>query len=192
MFIIVSCQGIEKNNIAKQNSNKEANDKRTRIYLFQDSTYITQIHSINEGGANSQVIVELIKYEDDASKLLLQDTLNAFKLEYDTMDLNNDGLSDLLILRTINQSNPSYYAFIVDTLTKNLRYVVGFENIYTPEVDKENNLVISYLRSGNEIRYAFYRLDDNYKLIDLHEGFTAKNEDQADRLFHNSITKLKK
>lgn len=118
----------------------------------------------------------------------MSDTLTAYKIEADTADFNNDGIADLLVLKTVAQSNPQYYLYLVNEGRKTLEYVDGFDSLYTPTVDSEHKIITTYLRSGSQLRYAFYRINEKSELIDLHESFVANDEEQADSLYRKVMS----
>lgn len=165
----------------------EQKDKGTNLLLFGDSVNIINLEFLD---TSEKVIVSLINKKKSTSQHLI-DTLNAYKLEYDTTDFNNDGVADLLILKTVYQSNPVYYLYVVDVENKKLKFVKDFEKIYTPVYNKENNIIISYLRNGIEQHYAFFKLNKNLELIDLHKSFKTDNEGKADSLLNSVIKGLK-
>lgn len=168
------------------------NNNTANLFLFKDTNYVTRLSAINESSDQCRIIVELATNNQPTGTKILSDTLDSYKLEYDTTDFNNDQTPDLLVLKIVAQSNPCYYLYVVDVQNHRLHLIKGFDELYTPAFDKEHNVITTYWRSGTELNYGFYKIDAHYQLVDLKQGFKAHDEQEADSLFKKAIETLSK
>ena len=195
-LIIVSCsrhQEYKNDTIAKFLEKKE-NKYFKKCFLFNDSSYIftlTTIDTIDSYDINKRTaLVNLYHINSGHIDTLLNDSLFCRnsrmaepELQVGFVDFNFDGVKDIVLpAGTDPRENHGFHLYLVKNKTKSLHYVKGFEEIGNPESDSLNQLIESFVLSGQNF-YKFYTIDTTDKLVDLgHEVDMEFND--ADSLKH--------
>ena len=78
-------------------------------------------------------------------KIIFRDSLFAYMLQFKMMDLNGDGIKDLLIYNVNNgKENLSYHLYLVDQKSGRLIRVKWFEKVFNPYYDQSRCLIYGF------------------------------------------------
>lgn len=201
LLVTLSCSCKEKkvaNDIGKKNSASAKVQSDPNFYnsieVFGDSNYTLTTHlfdSLNSFDAsrnNTSIIFR--KMEAGNKKILFQDSVFCMYPQIELQDFNNDKVEDILVFHyTGGRANPTYYLYLKDAKNKMLTRIKGFENLPNPDLDIENNIIVSSALSGTN-HYRFFRIDKNNKLINLGNGYAEKEADSAQ--YKNAVAAILK
>ncbi len=90
-------------------------------------------------------VLTLFSGESGSQRIIFRDSLFAYMLQFKMMDLNGDGIKDLLIYNVSNgKENLSYHLYLVDQKSGRLIRVKGFETVSNPYYDQSRCLIYGF------------------------------------------------
>ena len=154
--------------------------------LFNDSTFvftlttIDTLYSINT--EKPTVVANLFRISGQKIDTLINDSLfcrnpsiaetNEYDIEF--ADFNFDGVKDIFLpAGTDPRQNYGIHLYVIDTNSKTIKYVDGFQNIGNPEPDTINHIIISTVLSG-QVFTKFCGFNATNDIIDL--GHTSTDQ----------------
>jgi hypothetical protein len=155
----------------------------TTFYLFSDKSYQLKFHIAGmfdlgyfayrgDEGENN-VALTFIHKQSVGEKVLFKDSLSCQRELFDYGDYNNDGVKDFMIFHFDGaRANAHYYLYLIDNKNHRLIHVKGFEKIPNAGLDTINSIIFGMALYGGNIDYSFYRINNQFKLIQLHKGVT--------------------
>ena len=204
-IVIAGCHSTEKRSATNPAlSQQSISPKDTIINIFQDSAFELNFRQSPE--KEGFVILSLTKNENSKRNIIRSDTLQVYEPKLFLKDFNNDKNKDVQILSGIGylgsskeKQNSVYFLYLVDEKTHTLKKVESFEDVFNPEYDSINDIVISK-RKGvildvhkiNELtnHYEFYRINKTGELIDLRNSFYDDGK-LADKKYLQAVKKIK-
>lgn len=106
-------------------------------------------------------------------------------------DFNNDGSKDILVQNISDvRSNYTYYLYLYHPKTRRFKKVKGFEEIKNPIFNATDNIVESYVVSGEDW-LGFYNIR-NYVAVDLKIQVMDIHSDHFETDYQKAIKKIKK
>ena len=148
--------------------------------LFSDTSYKLrfQVFNLDDFGQNSEpdymnAVLTFTYKKDGKAALIFLDSLHCNSPRVEFRDLNNDRIKDVLAFYySGGRANPTSHLYLVDTTSRRLKYVRGFEKLPNPELDTSNNIITSVaLHGGFGGTYSFFRINSKGKLVSLGHGF---------------------
>lgn len=137
---------------------------------------------------NSILIIE--QNLKNKKSIILKDSIFSSVQKIEFSDFNNDNIKDILVQNTSDvRSNWTYYLYLYNVKTNSFKRVQGFEEIKNPKYNSKENIVESYVVSGQD-RIGFYRIK-NYKVLDLKTEITDDHGENFEKDYQNAIKKLK-
>jgi len=204
--IYISCKDINHNqNILKTSRNDKATIEPhqptnalitsfdTLLHPFKDSNYLVEFHVFDaqeRDHRNKNAIIKLFREEDGNKRTLKLDSIYCLDWSIILRDFNNDKVKDILLTDDVGgRANVSYHLYIVDDKTKTIQSVNGFEKLVNPEVDTEDNIIVSIGMAGPVgVHYSFYRIKKKDQLVDLGHSFWDNPNDST--LYPNAIKQI--
>ena len=90
-------------------------------------------------------VLTLFSGESGSQRIIFRDSLFAYMLQFKMMDLNGDGIKDLLIYNVNNgKENLSYHLYLVDQKSGRLIRVKWFEKVFNPYYDQSRCLIYGF------------------------------------------------
>jgi hypothetical protein len=193
-FIACSQQHKQTSEAVTKLRSKKSDKYFKKVTLFNDSSYIFTLTTIDTTDSydtdKPTAVINLYHIHLNTVDTLINDSLFCRnsrmaepELEIEFKDYNFDGVKDILIPRGSDpRENHGFHLYLVNSKSKMLNYVKGFEEIGNPKVDTVNKLIESFVLSGQNF-YKFYSINKQNKLIDLgHE--VDLDFDENDSLRH--------
>ena len=129
-----------------QQSNSETLD--TTISIFWNTNLKVRIQIFDADEPDDQrknTILTLFSLDQEHQRILSRDSLFAYTLQIRMMDLNGDGIRDLLIYNVNNgPENPCYHLYLVEQKLERLTKVKGFEKVFNPYYDQSRCLIFGF------------------------------------------------
>ncbi|MCO4292019.1 hypothetical protein NF867_03975 [Solitalea sp. MAHUQ-68] len=167
-------------------------DKDTTFNIFGDKAYFLSFKIIQEKKDDDPHFgtLTLTHKINGKTDVLLKDTVEFFMPLLQLKDFNNDQTNDILILNTSStRSVWTHHLYLVDNKNHKLIPVKNFEELYNPEFDSKNNIIIS-TAIYSKIFYSFYRIGTDNKLINLGHGFEGDMTEADDAKYKNAIKSI--
>lgn len=172
------------------------------LHSFAQNTIEIKCDSIYQ---NKEIVVKLIKYNDEEdgyfgeknsvfiiehkSKTVIKDSIFSKVQEIKFEDYNNDKIKDILIQNSSDvRSNWTFYLYLYNPKTSTFKKVKWFEEIKNPKYNSKDNIVESYVVSGQDW-VGFYRIKDN-KAIDLKIEVVNDQSDNFEKDYQKAIKKI--
>jgi hypothetical protein len=177
IIILFSCGGV-KNNQFDDLVNQPENSCFKKYDIFNDKNYLLTLTTIDTTDSydynKPTVVLCLLKKNKNNIDTLLNDYLFSrnsiaaipeIKIEF--IDFNFDGINDIALpAGTDPRGNYGYHLYLIDSVGKSLKNIVGFNKIGNPKPDSKNKLITSFVLSGPPF-CKFYQIDSTYQLVDL-------------------------
>lgn len=179
-------------NILAQAKNAAIRVADSSVIVFNDDNYKLALHvfSLTDdyGIAMPNATLTLKYFNGKDVKTLLVDSLICMKPWIRFEDFNNDGVKDILVFNTTSaRSNWTHYLYVVDSKSKSIHRVKGFEKLLNPHLDCGTNIISSIALYGKTY-YSFYRIKKN-SLDSLGYGFETDAAD-AENKYKKAIKQI--
>lgn len=155
--------------------------------IFKESGYFVKLISFDSlpDRERNSILIFGQKTNNVLNQLFL-DTLYSMVGKIEFTDYNGDNSKDILIQSSSDaRSNWTYHLFLTDFTARTLKKVKGFDKIKNPRLNKDLDIIESYVSSGTNYS-EFYKLVDKdsiYKydilVYDTHDEESSKNYKQA-------------
>ena len=111
-------------------------------------------------------VLTLFSDESGSQRILFKDSLFAYMLQFRLMDLNGDGVKDLLIYNVNNgQENSSYHLYLVDQKSERLIRVRKFEKVFNPYYDQSRCLIFGFESFERKLVLRQYLINKKGELV---------------------------
>lgn len=138
------------------------------------------------GEKNSILVIE--QNLKNRKSVILKDSIFSSVQEIKFADFNNDKMKDVLVQNISDvRSNWTYYLYLYNPKTNSFKRVKGFEEIKNPKYNSKDNIVESYVVSGQNW-IGFYKIKNNIA-VDL--KIEIENGEYFDRDYEKAIKKIK-
>ena len=135
-----------------------------------------------DGEKNSILTIEQNK------SVIVKDSIFSSAQKIEFADFNNDKIKDILVQNISDvRSNWTYYLYLYNPKTNRFKRVKGFEEIKNPKFNSKDNIVESYVVSGQNW-IGFYKIKNN-RAIDL--KMEIDNGENFERDYEKTIKKIK-
>jgi hypothetical protein len=105
-------------------------------------------------------------------------------------DFNNDKIKDILVQNISDvRSNWTYYLYLYTPKTNSFKRVKGFEEIKNPKYNSKDNIVESYVVSGQDW-IGFYKIENNM-VVDLKTEIINDHGENFGKDYQKAIKKIK-
>ena len=158
--------------------------------IYQNKEIIIKFFKFNDeedgyfGEKNSVLIIE------QKGKTIIKDSIFSKIQEVTFEDYNNDNFKDILIQNTSDvRSNWTYYLYLYNPKTSTFKKVKWFEQIKNPKNNLKDNIVESYVVSGQNW-VGFYIIKEN-KAIDLNIEIIDDQSESFEKNYQKAIKKIK-
>jgi len=135
----------------------------TTISIFWNPNLKVQVQILNPDEPetkNKNTILTLYSVDQGSKRILYRDSIFAYTLLFKMMDLNGDGIRDLLVYNTNNGAeNRSYHLYLVDQKSERLIKVKGFEKVFNPYYDQSKCLILGFESFERKLILNIYRID---------------------------------
>ena len=139
-----------------------------------------------DGEKNSILVIE--QNLKNRKSVILKDSIFSSVQEIKFADFNNDKIKDVLVQNISDvRSNWTYYLYLYNPKTNSFKRVKGFEEIKNPKYNSKDNIVESYVVSGQNW-IGFYKIKNNIA-VDL--KIEIDNGEYFDRDYEKAIKKIK-
>jgi hypothetical protein len=174
------------------------NEAKNHIwYPFADSAYQISLNifdtskSVVYDDRILNAVVSFKKQSTGEETLLFTDSLHCQDGSIEYADMNNDQVHDVLIFHSSGgRANPTFHLYVTDSSSKTIHSIKGFTDLPNPELDKENNIIISTGLAGQGYSYSFHRINRKRMLVNLgHQYFTKNLELDSVSIVVSSIIK---
>jgi hypothetical protein len=144
-IIFISFFLIDVTTSAQQLSSEKL-DSTISIFWNPDLKVRVQVINPDEPDIqNKNSILTLYSLDQGTQQILFRDSIFAYTLLFKLMDLNGDGIKDLLVYNTNNGAeNRSYHLYLVDQKLGRLTRVSGFEKVFNPYYDQKECLIMGF------------------------------------------------
>ena len=153
---------------------------------------------------NKKIVIKLSKYNEEEdgyfgeknsilvieknSKPIIKDSIFNKVQEIKFEDFNNDKIKDILVQNISDvRSNWTYYLYLYNPKTEGFERVKGFEEIKNPKFNSKDNIIESYVMSGQNW-VGFYKIKNN-RAIDL--KMEIDDGENFEREYEKAIKKIK-
>jgi hypothetical protein len=117
-------------------------------------------------GRRQNTVLTLYSDENGSQRILFRDSLFAYMLQFKMMDLNGDGIKDLLIYNVNNgQENRSYHLYLVDQQSERLIKVRKFEKVFNPYYDQLRCLIFGFESFERKLVLRQYLINKQGELV---------------------------
>ena len=127
----------------------------TTISIFWNPNLKVRVQIIDpeeQSEQKSNTVLTLYSVDQGSKRILYSDSLYAYTLKFKIMDLNGDGIKDLLVYNTNNgPDNRCYHLYLVDQQQERLTRVKGFEKVFNPYYEQRRCGIIGGLFIKNKI-----------------------------------------
>jgi hypothetical protein len=111
-------------------------------------------------------VLTLFSDESGSQRIIFRDSLFAYMLQFKMMDLNGDGIKDLLIYNVNNgQENLSYHLYLVDQKSGRLTRIKGFEKVFNPYYDQSRCLIYGFESFEKKLILRHYLITKKGELV---------------------------
>lgn len=114
----------------------------TTISIFWNPNMKVRVQIIEPAEQSEQkknTILTLYSLDQEPQRFLYRDSIYAYTLKFRLMDLNGDGIKDLLVYNTNNgPDNRCYHLYLVDQQQGRLTRVKGFEKVFNPYYEQRS------------------------------------------------------
>lgn len=105
-------------------------------------------------------VLTLYSLDQGSQRILFRDSIFAYKLLFRIMDLDGDGIQDLLVNNTNNgPENLSYHLYLVNQKLGRLTRVKDFERVFNPYYDQKQCFIFGYESFERKIILHHYQID---------------------------------
>jgi hypothetical protein len=120
--------------------------------------------------------------------VIIKDSIFSSVQEIKFAHFNNDNIKDVLVQNISDvRSNWTYYLYLYNPKTNSFKRVKGFEEIKNPKYNSKENIIESYVVSGQNW-IGFYKIKNNIA-VDL--KIEIDNGEYFDRNYEKAIKKIK-
>ena len=138
------------------------------------------------GEKNSILVIE--QNLKNRKSVLIKDSIFSTVQKIEFADFNNDKIKDILVQNISDvRSNWTYYLYLYNPKTNGFKRVKGFEEIKNPKFNPKDNIVESYVVSGQNW-VGFYKIKNN-RTVDL--KMEIDNGENFERDYEKAIKKIK-
>jgi hypothetical protein len=139
-----------------------------------------------DGEKNSILMIE--QNLKNRKSVIIKDSIFSSVQKIKFADFNNDKIKDVLVQNISDvRSNWTYYLYLYNPKTNSFKRVKGFEEIKNPKYNSKDNIVESYVVSGQNW-IGFYKIKNNIA-VDL--KIEIDNGEYFDRDYEKAIKKIK-
>jgi hypothetical protein len=111
-------------------------------------------------------VLTLSSAESGSQRIIFRDSLFAYMLQFKMMDLNGDGIKDLLIYNVNNgKENLSYHLYLVNQKSGRLIRVKGFEKVFNPYYDESRCLIYGFESLEKKLILRQYLITNKGELV---------------------------
>jgi hypothetical protein len=138
------------------------------------------------GEKNSILMIE--QNLKNRKSVIIKDSIFSSVQEIKFAHFNNDNIKDVLVQNISDvRSNWTYYLYLYNPKTNSFKRVKGFEEIKNPKYNSKENIIESYVVSGQNW-IGFYKIKNNIA-VDL--KIEIDNGEYFDRNYEKAIKKIK-
>ena len=158
---------------------------------------------------NKEILVKIINFDNEKdgydeeknSILIIEQNLKAKKSilvkdsifskvqKIEFVDFNNDKIKDILVQNISDvRSNWTYYLYLYNPKNNSFKKVKDFEKIKNPKYNSKQNIVESYVVSGQDW-VGFYKIKD-YKALDLKTEIIDDHGKNFEKEYNKAIKKI--
>jgi hypothetical protein len=141
----------------------------TTISIFNNYKLKIEIYDtekINDYDTATNARITFTRYQFPRAYTRFSDLMFCKRANVKLQDFNNDGVKDVLIFYDYDvRSNEMYHLYLVNSKSKALIRVKGFEDVKNPKFNHKKNIIESNVISGKNY-IAYYRINKSNKLID--------------------------
>ena len=127
----------------------------TTISIFWNPNLKVRVQIIEPEEQSEQkknTVLTLYSSDQGSKHILYRDSIYAYTIKFRLMDLNGDGIKDLLVYNTNNgPDNRCYHLYLVDQQQERLTRVKGFEKVFNPYYEQRRCGIIGGLFIKNKI-----------------------------------------
>jgi len=140
-----------------------------------------------DGEKNSILVIE--QNVKNRKSIIIKDSIFSSVQEIKFADFNNDKIKDVLVQNISDvRSNWTYYLYLYNPKTNSFKRVKGFEEIKNPKYNSKNNIVESYVVSGQDW-VGFYKIVNN-KVLDLKTEIIDDHGENFEKDYQKAIIKI--
>ena len=144
-----------------QNTSSEKLD--TTISIFWNPNLKVRIKILDPEEPNSKkknAVLTLFTLNQESQRMLFLDSIFAYTLQIRMMDLDGNGIQDLLIYNMNNGAeNKSYHLYLVDQQLERLTRVKDFERVFNPYYDQSQCLILGFESFDTKLILHHYQID---------------------------------
>ena len=105
-------------------------------------------------------VLSLYSLDQGSQRILFRDSIFAYTPLFRIMDLDGDGIQDLLVYNANNgPENLSYHLYLVNQKLGRLTRVKDFERVFNPYYDQKQCLIFGYESFERKIILHHYQID---------------------------------
>lgn len=158
MFFLLMVLGISGQVVKTEKSD-------TTLSLFWNSHLKVRINILDPDETNpviNNALLTLLKLENGYERVIFRDSIYVYTILLKIMDLDGDGMPDLLVYNTNNgPTNKSYHLYLVKQKIERLIKVKGFENVFNPSYDNKYCLIRSFETFDKQLISRDYLVRDD-------------------------------
>jgi len=145
---------------AQQPSSEKLDTTLSIFWNLEIKVHIQILNSEEFDPQRKNAVLNLFILDHGSQRNVFRDSLFAYTLQIKMMDLNGDGIRDLLIYNTNNgPENRSYHLYLVDQKLGRLTRVKGFEKVYNPYYDQSQCLILGFESFERKLILNHYQID---------------------------------
>lgn len=139
-----------------------------------------------DGEKNSILVIE--QNLKNRKSVIIKDSIFSTVQEIKFADFNNDKIKDVLVQNISDvRSNWTYYLYLYNPKTNSFKRVNGFEKIKKPKYNSIENIIESYVVSGQNW-VGFYKIKNN---IAVNLKIEIVNGENFERDYNKAIKRIK-
>ena len=140
----------------------------TTISIFWNKDIKVRLKIFNPGEediSRKNAVLTVFNSHFGAQRVQYVDSLFAYTIVFRMIDMDGNGIKDLLIYNANNgQENKSYHLYLVDQLSEKLKPVKGFKKLYNPYYDQNECLIVGFESYDKRLMLGHYQIDKNGNL----------------------------
>jgi len=139
-----------------------------------------------DGEKNSILVIE--QNLKNRKSVIIKDSIFSTVQKIKFVDFNNDKIKDVLVQNISDvRSNWTYYLYLYNPKTNSFKRVNGFEKIKNPKYNSIENIIESYVVSGQNW-VGFYKIKNN---IAVNLKIEIDNGEYFERDYKKTIKRIK-